>query len=94
MTTRQRKWQEIGVAFETEPEKRTEKQDNLTGLGLCYSYKRDELKAFATKSGYWWPSRTSAWCSRGWTRQCDYERATFAYFMAAMPDSDYEEMVR
>lgn len=38
--------------------------------------------------GWWWPYFGGA----GWTRDCDFERATFACFMAALSDKDIETM--
>lgn len=96
MTTRQRNWREIGIAFETEPKKRTEKQKRLAWDGLCpainYGYRVVQLAVnmgFRPYS-YWWPTTGKA----QWTRQCDYERAFFAYLMATISDNDYEEMIK
>ena len=102
MTTRQRKWLEIGIAFEVPRPSRTTRQGTMAYSGLCYAAKFSGLFIEEREAGkelgylavitdkWWWPS---PWNFAS-TRQCDYERATFAYFMAALSDNDYEEMVR
>ena len=116
MTNRQAAWRKIGVAFETEPEKRTEEQRAIGEGGLCCAIQEhypvldrgDVVTTMNTvannppcnKWGFWWPNRGVMNISfrptpyADWTRQCDYERSVFAYFMAAIGDNDYKEMVR
>lgn len=38
MTKKQKIWLEIGLAYETEPELRTERQKELSSYGVCWAY--------------------------------------------------------
>ena len=106
MTNRQRKWTTIAVAYETG--KRTKKQTEIADLGLCdaaytiglffnFGYACEVISLIAGRhgegTGYWWATSEPP-IDIHWTRQCDYERAFFAYLMAAISDAEYEEMVK
>jgi len=109
MTPRQLKWLTIGEAFETEPEERTEGRYGIAYLGLCDAmdeiinyFSAEDYVSFCktmrlftedhpeiTSVDTWWPTSNDD----DHTRQCDFERAFFAYLMAAISDDDYNEMI-
>lgn len=99
MTQDQRKWTEISIAYETEPDERTEKQKVLTHSGLCFAALELEIPTHCTElkritgefglMGWWWPF----YGCLSHTRQHDLYRATFAAFMAALSAKDIKEML-
>lgn len=103
MTKDQTKWTEISIAYETEPEERTERQKKLTHCGLCYAARQQRLWStkddtfselpyinlpiIASRAG-----DESAWWETNLPRP-DFYRATFAAFMAALSVKDIKEMI-
>jgi len=105
MNADQAKWTEISIAFETEPEKRTEKQYFLALCGLCSAAKRmgiwDKGQIGDLHPAYKYVPTLlgvgGGFYSRDYhqtpVRQHDLYRATFAAFMAALSKADIEEML-
>lgn len=97
-------WLTIAIAFETEPGKRTNKQRQLTDLGLCHAgailgelfrfegHLIRSTRNFASMGpdAYWFPIPEES----NHTRNHDLLRATFAGFMAALTVREFEEMLK
>ena len=92
MTKRQRQWLEVGMAFEKSSSERTMRQANIACDGLCrgihtvtgdFNYYA-RIRIVLGRVGYWFGLTN---------RYTDYLRATFAYLMAAMTDSERDAIV-
>ena len=99
--THSQAWHTIAVAYETEPEERTDSQRNIAQFGLCYAAAelrilRNGLQVTRFNRGLGPCPRT---CGIYWfdlnnrTRDHDLLRATFAGFMAAMTQREFDAMI-
>lgn len=107
MTHRER-WAEIAVAFDTPPEERTERQSKLALAGLCWAHSGNSKDweqvceglslvrcgylfsdSRSGKSLFWFP----CYNDHDWTREYDYYRATFAGFVAAMTEEEFNQIL-
>ena len=90
-------WQEIGDAFETPYEERTERQKDMTSEGLCHALPLkmelgfNRIRWSVDVYGFWLMPRRGS--KRFWCKNDEY-RATFAYFMAAMGNREYSKLIK
>ncbi len=92
MSKRQEQWLEVGMAFEKARGERNFRERAVTLDGLCYAMafleKRPRHYGIIAKmlghTGYWEVVRDPEWSTL---------RATFAYLMAAMTDSERDAIV-
>lgn len=95
-------WTEIGDAFATPYKDRTERQKHMTFFGLCWAFWEisgsnriysvmEDLGNSMSIGHCWWKKERG---ESGFTIRTDRERATFAYFMAAMGNKGYEELIK
>ena len=90
MTKRQEQWMEVGKAFE----EGVAEYGLCNALGMVDGFSVGRVGRLRGAHGgryvsYWFPPRNF----KGWVRENDFIRATFAYFMAAMTDAERDEIV-